>query len=146
MLTELLKLQTRAQHRAMEESNPVPNSRDEYVGRLIAFFGFVAPWEERVAMALPETDPIRLGRAKTRWLEEDLEVFGYDSEQRRRLPRTNSLPSTSSRNHILGASYVLEGSTLGGQMITRHISRMLGLSGTHGCRFFSSYGTHVGSQ
>src|SRR5687768_13609585 len=114
MLTDLLRAKTQEHHRLMEISNPLPNSKAEYLTQLVAFFGFVAPWEDRVATALPETDPIRLGRAKTGWLEADLEFFGYDAAQRSRLPRASALPSTSSRAEILGASYVLEGSTLGG--------------------------------
>lgn len=146
MLTDLLKAKTHEQHRLMEMSNPLPNSKAEYLRQLVAFFGLVAPWEERLATVLPETDPIRLGRAKTGWLEADLEFFGYDAVHRSRLPRASALPSTSSRAEILGASYVFEGSTLGGQIIARHLRETLQLHGIDGCRFFNSYGDCVGSQ
>ena len=146
MLTDLLKAETREHHRSLEISNPLPNSKAEYLRQLVAFFGFVAPWEERLATVLPETDPIRLGRDKTGWLEADLEFFGYDAARRRQLPRATTLPSTSSRAAILGAAYVLEGSTLGGQIIARHLTATLQLTGTDGRRFFSSYGERVGSQ
>src|SRR5688500_12649722 len=95
---------------------------------------------------IQEADPISHGRAKTGWLEADLEFFGYDAVQRSRLPRASALPSTSSRAEILGASYVLEGSTLGGQIIVRHLRKTLQLAGPEGFRFFNSYGDCVNSQ
>ena len=146
MLTDTLKAQTHAQHRQLEATNPLPNSLADYIAQLVAFFGFIAPWEERLATVLPATDPIRLGRGKTAWLEADLEYFGYDAASRRELPRTTDLPATSSRAEILGATYVLEGATLGGQIIARHLDAVLGLRDGDGCRFFRSYGERVGAQ
>src|SRR5690349_11214221 len=146
MLTDQLKAETRELHRLMESANPLPNSKAEYLAQLVAFYGLVAPWEERLALALPETDPIRRGRAKTAWLEADLEFLGYDAAHRSRLPRASALPSTSSRPEILGAAYVLDGSTLGGQIIALHLRQTLQLGDTDGCRFFNSYGDNVGAQ
>ena len=146
MLTDKLKAQTQSQHRQLESTNPLPNSLADYIAQLVAFFGFVAPWEERLAAALPATDPIRQGRTKTGWLEADLEFFGYDATARRELPRATALPPTSSRAEILGAAYVLEGATLGGQIIARHLGATLGLRDGDGCRFFRSYGERVGAQ
>jgi heme oxygenase len=146
MLTDALKASTREQHRLLEASNPLPNSLPDYVAQLVAFYGFVKPWEERLATVLPESDPIRHGRTKSGWLEADLAFFGYDAARRRELPRTSTLPSTSSRAEILGAAYVLEGATLGGQVISRHLEETLGLRGGEGYSFFRSYGERVGSQ
>ena len=146
MLTDALKANTREQHRLLEISNPLPQSLPDYLAQLVAFFGFVKPWEERLAAALPESDPIRLGRGKSGWLEADLNFFGYDAKRRSELPRATALPSTSSRAEILGAAYVLEGATLGGQIISRHLETTLGLRDGDGCRFFRSYGERVGSQ
>ena len=146
MLTDALKEGTREQHRLLEVSNPLPASLPAYIAQLVAFFGFVKPWEERLAAALPESDPIRLGRAKSGWLEADLAYFGYDEARRSGLPRINELPSTSSRAAMLGAAYVLEGATLGGQIIARHLEATLGLRHGEGYRFFRSYGERVGSQ
>jgi heme oxygenase len=146
MLTDTLKASTREQHRLLEASNPLPNSLPQYIAQLVAFYGFVRPWEERLARALPETDPIRLGRSKSSWLEADLAFFGYDATRRDALPRASMLPSTESRAEILGAAYVFEGATLGGQIIARHLEATLGLRNDEGCRFFRSYGERVGSQ
>jgi heme oxygenase len=39
--------------------------------------------------------------------------------------------------------YVLEGSTLGGQILTRQIHDQLGFTPEYGCQFFSRYGPRV---
>ena len=146
MLTDQLRLETRAQHDRMEQLNELPTTQADYVAQLVTFYGFVAPWEKAVARVLPESDPIRAGREKTAWLEEDLEFFGYDAARRAALPRATELPSTESRAHILGAAYVLEGSTLGGQFISQHLVRTFGFEGGRGYRYFASYGPAVRKQ
>lgn len=146
MITDLLKDQTRSQHERLERLNGLPSSRAHYVAQLVAFFGFVQPWESEVARVLPEEDPVRHGRAKTAWLVEDLRHFGYDAPGLAALPRATTLPSTRSRAAILGAAYVLEGSTLGGRFIARHLDRVPGLEDGAGRRYFSSYGDRVPEQ
>jgi heme oxygenase len=146
MLTEILREQTREQHDQLEAGNSLPRTTTEYVTQLAMFFGFIEPWERALAHTLPDDDPIRRGRSKSSWLEQDLEFHGVDAAQRERLPRTSRLPSISSRAEILGAAYVLEGSTLGGQVISRHLEKTLGLSNGEGYRYFSSYGPQVGLQ
>ena len=42
-----------------------------------------------------------------------------------------------------GSMYVVEGSTLGGVIIARHIERRLGLNRHNGCHYFRCYGTDV---
>jgi heme oxygenase len=146
MLTEVLREQTREQHAQLEAGNSLPTTEPEYIAQLKTFFGFVEPWERALAQALPEEDPIRAGRQKTSWLEEDLDFFGVDAAQRQRLPRATELPSLLSRLEVLGAAYVLEGSTLGGQIIARHVEQALGLSDGRGYHYFRSYGADVGRQ
>ena len=46
----------------------------------------------------------------------------------------------------LGAAYVMEGSTLGGAFIRRHLEALFGLDGGQGTRFFNGYGTETGSR
>jgi heme oxygenase len=45
----------------------------------------------------------------------------------------------------LGCLYVLEGSTLGGRIIARHVAERLNLRPDHGCRFFSGGGRDIGA-
>lgn len=46
--------------------------------------------------------------------------------------------------HGFGCLYVVEGSTLGGQQILRHVRRTLDLGPENGASFFASYGSEVG--
>ena len=146
MLTDLLRDETRAQHTQLEAVNPLPRSKAEYVEQLKKFFGYVEPWERALSQVLPADDPIRAGREKTPWLEDDLDFFDIERAQREQLPRVSELPSLSSRAEILGAVYVLEGSTLGGQIIARHLEEALGLRDGRGYRYFLSYGSRVSAQ
>src|SRR3954468_9085144 len=82
MLTDLLRDETRAQHTQLESANPLARTEADYVRQLKMFFGFVGPWEQALAQALPAGDPIRKGREKTSWLENDLEFFGINCAQR----------------------------------------------------------------
>lgn len=56
------------------------------------------------------------------------------------LPLCRDLPSVTTRPSVLGALYVIEGSTLGGQMISRHLETTLGLRNGAGYGYFRSYG------
>jgi heme oxygenase len=47
---------------------------------------------------------------------------------------------------LFGCLYVLEGATLGGQIITRHLHASLGLTPETGAAFFAGYGARTGSR
>ena len=83
-------------------------------------------------------------RRKVPKLLADLEFLGYEAADR--LPMCRSLPPLDSVPGILGSLYVVEGATLGGQLISRHLERTLGLREGRGYAFFSSYGPQVGSR
>jgi heme oxygenase len=53
------------------------------------------------------------------------------------------LPKISSQAHALGALYVMEGSTLGGRMISKMLKENLGLESENGAGFFNGYGVHT---
>ena len=63
-------------------------------------------------------------------------------------PRAPSTPDRAldSFPAVLGAAYVVEGSTLGGAFIQRHISGLFGLAAGEGTRFFNCYGSDKGSR
>ena len=54
--------------------------------------------------------------------------------------RMSELPSIRSHQHALGALYVIEGSTLGGKIISKMISHQIPSTDGHGLTFFNSYG------
>lgn len=78
-------------------------------------------------------DPVP--RAKRGLLERDLQYFGLT-------PKTGGPSSLSVRNleEGLGYLYVMEGSTLGGQLISRELNKRFGLTPDRGAAYFSGYG------
>ncbi len=46
----------------------------------------------------------------------------------------------------MGYMYVVEGSTLGGRVILKHIQDKLGLTADHGASFFAGYGAETGAR
>jgi heme oxygenase len=146
MILDRLKQETRPQHAHLEELNALPRTLAEHVRLLERFLGFVGPWEERLAAALPPEDPLRAAREKTGWLRADLAFFGYTSVRLAALPRCTDFPATPTRVHLLGECYVLEGSTLGGQLIARHLATALGLAPGRGDAYFRGYGAETAAR
>jgi heme oxygenase len=59
------------------------------------------------------------------------------------LPRCISLPDLGNGESALGCLYVLEGSTLGGQIIGRELARRFGIDELTGASFFLSRGPRI---
>lgn len=146
MLLENLKNQTRHQHTRLERINGLPATRAAHVALLERFYGYVVPWERRLAELLPANDVLRAGREKSGWLLADLGACGHDERQLAALTLCEDLPGGVSRPELLGACYVLEGSTLGGQFIARHLHERLGVAPGQGDRYFLSYGVETGAK
>ena len=84
-------------------------------------------------------------RRKAHLLGADLQALGD------RLPDTGSSPERPSlalpdEAAAWGALYVLEGATLGGQIICRHLGQQLGLRVDTGLSFYTSYGALIGAR
>jgi heme oxygenase len=109
------------------------------------FFGFYANWEPQVASILADEDFFG-PRRKIHLLEQDLTVLGYDAGAIEALPRCRDLPPLAGLPEAYGSLYVLEGSTLGGQVIARRLERSLGFADGRGYAFFRSYGREVGAM
>lgn len=119
--------------------------RASYRALLADLFGVYAPLE--AALAALEWDGLGIdfsARAKTHWLHADLMARGLPSVDIAALPRSGRLPAIQSPADGFGVLYVLEGASLGGQLILRQIKPALGLTETAGARFFASYGADVG--
>ena len=146
-LLQQLKQETLPYHESLERQLPLfrPDlSWGEYRTLLESFYGFYAPWEQRAVPPLQRVWPGFFdGRRKTPLLERDLQFLGSDPALLRTclcLPGTDSLPA------LWGTLYVLEGATLGGQILTRHLTQHFSLSPEAGCSFFASYGAAVGDR
>ena len=113
----------------------------QYVACLQRMYGVVAAWEERVTAIAPEWMQNTLAaRRRTDLLKRDLAWFGktVQEDSRPRLPEMKDLPA------LLGAMYVMEGSTLGGQFIARHVEAALHLTEGQGDAYFRGHGNQTG--
>jgi len=148
MIMAKLKEATRDQHENLENTVDVMGevfSLENYKKLLTKFYRFYAAIEPKVA----ENDLQSAGfdfeaRRKTPLLEKDLEALGILETVRSEVPLWNGLPDVSTLAKAFGSIYVMEGATLGGQVITRHLEKDFGLTAENGAAFFNSYGASVG--
>ncbi len=150
-----LKAATRAEHDAIEVALDLmaPGlSLLDYHCRVRRYHGFYAAIEPLIAAAAnwPRWGIDIGARAKTPWLAADLVCLAGRSELAGAaladLPQCSELPPLDTPAAAFGCLYVLEGATLGGRVISRHIEHELGLDATRGARFFHGYGEQTGSQ
>ncbi len=145
----LLKQQTRLFHEALERQLRVDVRCHDllaYRQLLICFYGFYHPIEIALARlsVLDEIGVELERRRKSPLLEHDLRTLGYSERQLAQVKRCLDLPHLTTPAAGLGCLYVLEGATLGGQIIARQLAPKLGLSQTGGVAFFTSYGRELG--
>jgi heme oxygenase len=112
---------------------------------LSAYYHFYRGMEEHIESA---SDRLKCGfdyvpRRKHGWLHQDLvHSFHIDPEDAFWRPNRGFLPiRIEDQAELVGALYSIEGATLGGQVISRHIQAgRLGVTAEHGGRFFNGYG------
>jgi heme oxygenase len=144
----LLRQATSETHQRLESRIKILDpafSRADYVNVIRRMYGIYRPLERslrfvdgwnRVPVDLPS-------RMKTHLLQADLEALGVDKAG---LAICRTLPPLRSLEAALGCLYVLEGATLGGQVISRELVTKLGIDATTGAAFFHSYGGEVKSR
>jgi heme oxygenase len=145
-----LKNQTQTYHEQVEAALDLPSrivSLSNYEKLLASFYGIYRPLESRLA-AMPR--PAELGidfsaRWKTPSLVADLHSLGWRTDRIGALPLCRELPKLNSPAQVAGCAYVLEGATLGGQIIRGEIARVLNLRDAGVC-FFTGYGKQTRSQ
>ena len=150
MLRDKLRSATREHHARLERVLDIPDSigsEADYTRLLVRMYGFYTPLERRLRTfddALREHGVRVRPRLKAEKLELDLHAFGWTPDAVSALPLCAELPCVSTDAHALGCLYVLEGSTLGGQIISRRIRQALEIDGDAGLAFFRAYGAHTG--
>jgi heme oxygenase len=82
-------------------------------------------------------------REKSKDLEEDLEFLYRSGAEKRDTKPLVGFSGNPSLAYALGYAYVIEGSTLGGRVILKHIGKTLNL-GEKGTKFFEGYGAETG--
>lgn len=107
--------------------------RSEYEAVLLAMHAFHVAAEPEIAMALEglrEAQSLLDGH-RLRALSDDLAILGVAPTRARPAP----LP-LATRSEALGALYVVEGASLGGRVIARHIASSLALAPGYGASFY----------
>lgn len=145
-LTAELRDRTRDLHAALDAALPLMSptlTRDEYAQTIARMHAWWSPTERRAHEIL------RAGafdvplRERTPALAADLDAIGNPPPEG---ADTMALPALDSLERAIGCLYVLEGSALGGQFISRHVAQALGLTGASGCSFFSGDPADVGRR
>ncbi|MDR0278798.1 MAG: biliverdin-producing heme oxygenase [Paucimonas sp.] len=112
-----------------------------------AYHGFYSPLEAALQRACgPSTDFDLHPRYKTATLRDDLQTLGLSAAVLADLPACTELPRLDSPAACLGVLYVLEGATLGGQVLRREIHGRLGLDASNGAAFLDVYGADTGRR
>ncbi|TFF05837.1 biliverdin-producing heme oxygenase [Pseudomonas sp. BCA14] len=149
-LLEALRTGTGLLHVALEKRLPFFSERLDapwYRRLLQAYYGFYAPMEAALYASglIPEGfDSAR--RVKTPTLIGDLKALGLDDAAIRALPYCRQLPTFNTPAACLGALYVLEGATLGGQVLRREIAQRLAVNADSGGAFLNVYGAETGRR
>lgn len=133
-----LKSETRPEHDSIESTlNLMDPSMDEdkYKKILKGFYGYYKTVEE-LLRSRPEIYPEERWKLST--LENDLNFFNIKSESISAIS-SEEIPHKSLED-LLGLIYVIEGSTLGGQVLSQHFQKKFALAQNGGLSFFSGYG------
>jgi heme oxygenase len=116
----------------------------EYCALLKGFYGIFAAWEPAAQPHLEQAVPGFFGqRRKLQLIQRDFLHLGISE---RNLPLCESLSRPSGPAEVMGSAYVFEGSTLGGQILTKHFRQRLGVTPQEGCAFFFGYGSRTGEM
>lgn len=146
-----LRSQTAAAHQALEAAplakallHPQVTSTD-YAAYLLTLYPFVAHFEQEVFPLLQSIIPDLEERRKMHLLQRDLLQLGVFEPQ---APITISFSALYDHDvaKAMGGMYVLEGSVLGGKMITQHLLKQLGEGVGSYTSYMNAYGQHTGSK
>lgn len=146
-----LRTQTMPCHKALEQ-NPYSVALmaheaniDNYATYLKKLYGFVKPYEQHVFAKVDGVIADVETRRKTVLLENDLKALGYSEAQINTLP-VYSYPAPATTAQALGAMYVLEGSTLGGNIIYKRLNHLIGVDKETNGKYFTAYGEASGMK
>ncbi len=116
----------------------------EYKHLLSSFYRYFAAVEPILFADLPpESHPHLLHRIKTHLLRQDLVSLDVNVEA---LAMSHILPPLTTFAQKMGVLYVLEGSQLGGRIISQHLKNHFGARTALPINFYSCYGTDLHLQ
>lgn len=143
---QMLRTATSVQHKALEARLPLTHpdlDRTGYISIIQAYYGFHVPLQRHIAHFLAPRSPDP-ERYKIAALIKDLHALGLSDAHIQALPLCTALPTLETHAHLLGILYVMEGATLGGQVLRRIIAEKLGIDAQSGGEFLDVYGRDTG--
>ncbi len=147
-LFDRLRASTGDAHRTLENALGLldpPLSRTRFAAILKRFLGFHRVWESALD-EIEELTPLRLDRSRIAMLEADLAALGQGSAEIAAARNCRAAGQLGDSAEIaLGSLYVMEGSTLGGQIISRTLAGV-DWAPEGGLTYFNPYGRETGSM
>lgn len=143
MLADNLKDQTLTYHQQLEKKLVAQikglQTTTDYLQLLQLFYGYFGGLEDRIKLFINQAQlPDQADRRKTEAIAKDITALGGHPVSK---ATGDALPEINNAAQAFGALYVIEGSTLGGSIISKMISGKLGLN--NGLSFFNSYGENT---
>jgi heme oxygenase (biliverdin-IX-beta and delta-forming) len=140
-----LRVETRTEHVALEDALDLMSTAltlQDYQHRLRMFYHFYTPLE--ALLNVNGNVEVTRGRInKFELLRNDMHYLGCQMDA---IAWCTKLPPLSTPADVLGCLYVLEGATLGGRLISKHIQATLGILPTSGGSFFQGYGDETAAM
>ena len=118
----------------------VMRSSDDYISLLQLFYSYFGALEDRINRYIGAAElPDHLQRRKAVSLISDIISLGGALPEK---TETSQLPIIENHLQAFGALYVMEGSTLGGPIISRMLAKQLNIQ-DNSLLFFKSYGEQL---
>lgn len=148
MLADKLKTATEINHQQLEKQLVLRmksiRNIPEYVNLLQLFYTYFGGLEEEINHYIDSSHlPDHATRRKTEALATDITALGGTTQAK---ATGEDLPPLHNALQAFGALYVIEGSTLGGQIISNMMARQLELPDGAGLSFFRGYGEASGQM
>lgn len=123
-------------------------TKADYTELLKRFYTLYEPLEAQLEGAVdwPAVGWDFEGRRKTPWLEADLQALGVSADELAHWQRAQPAGPVTDLGTAVGTLYVIEGSTLGGQMIAKQLLEPMGITRENGGKFFRAYGAETGQR
>jgi heme oxygenase len=142
MFTEKIKEATLTYHQQTEKvlvgKMKSMRSKQDYIDLLTAFYSYFGGLEQHIERYINASNLVNYNdRRKTAALIDDLKALGGNIPP---IAQGNDLPEIDNYLQAFGALYVIEGSTLGGKIISKMIQQHLHINDDAGLSFFNSYG------
>ncbi|GGH10530.1 biliverdin-producing heme oxygenase [Mucilaginibacter phyllosphaerae] len=146
MLSDKLKEETQNNHQLLEKvlvgQLKAIRTPHEYVNLLKTFYSYFGGLEKRINEVIDtRLLPDNVERRKTQAIANDIANLGGEVSL---MASADDLPAINTHLEALGALYVIEGSTLGGKIISKMMQQQLGAD--KGMTFFAGYGDKTGQM